>query len=97
MCEHLSELENEIKQQGIPETYRGQAWGDNCREWVYFDCYLDIRSLRRRFHLPEFINHHRNNDPKSGTEEGFECTLCNDAIMGLNWKFRKGDGKKIIK
>ncbi|MBN2535729.1 MAG: hypothetical protein JXB88_22815 [Spirochaetales bacterium] len=97
MCEHLSELENELKRQGIPETCRGQVWTKNCREWVYFDCYLDIESLRKRFHLPGFIKHHINNDTKSGLEEGFECELCKDAIMGLNRRFRKDDGKRIIR
>lgn len=96
MCEHLSELENELKRLGITETCRGQVWTKNCREWAYFDCYLDIEKLRQRFHLPDFIKHHTNDDMKSGLEEGFVCELCNDAIMGLNWKFKKDDGKKII-
>ena len=97
MCEHLTELENYIKEQNITETYRGQAWSDNCREWVYFDCYFDIDMLRQKFNLPDFIKHHVNNDYKSGLEEGFVCELCNDAIMGLNRNFERDDNRKIIK
>ena len=41
MCEHLQALENYLKAEKIPEIFRGQAWSDNCREWVYFDCILD--------------------------------------------------------
>jgi len=97
MCEHLLPLDNELKELGIKETYRGQAWTDNCREWVYYDCYLDIESLRKRFNFPDFIKHHINNDMKSGLEEGFDCSLCNDAIMGLNRNFKKDDGKITVK
>ena len=41
LCDHLKPLEAELKQSGIKEAYRGQAWSHNCREWVYFDCHLD--------------------------------------------------------
>ena len=85
-----------LKQLNIKETYRGKAWSVNCREWVYFDCYLDTDSLRKRFHLPDFIHYHINNDIKSGTEEGFFCSLCNDGIMGLNRRFRKDNEKRLI-
>lgn len=96
MCEHLVELENEILSQGVKETYRGQAWGDGTREWVYFDCYLNIVKLQKRFDFPDFVKHHKNDDVKSGTEEGFVCELCKDAVMGLNIKFKKNDDKKPI-
>jgi hypothetical protein len=97
ICEHLADLEKEIMTQGIKETYRGQAWGENCREWVYFDCYLHIKSLRKRFRFPDFIIHHTNDDTRSGLEEGFVCTQCNDGIMGLHWKHRKkGDSYPVI-
>jgi len=66
MCEHLQTLEQEIKAKGIKETSRGQAWTDNCREWVYFDCYLDTEKIKSRLSLPEFIVRHVNEDPKSG-------------------------------
>ncbi len=51
VCKHLKELEVAIKDVGIGETFRGKAWTNNCREWVYFDCYLDIESLKDRLIL----------------------------------------------
>ena len=97
ICEHLAGLEKELKKLKIKETYRGQAWGENCREWVYFDCYLNTKKLRKRFRYPEYIRYHVNDDERSGLEEGFTCTLCNDGIMGLHWKERKkGDSRPVI-
>ncbi|SDP96250.1 hypothetical protein SAMN05428975_4192 [Mucilaginibacter sp. OK268] len=90
MCEHLIELERFIKANGIQETFRGKAWSDSCREWVYFDCLLDLTSLRNRFQFPAFILTHINDDNKSGMEAGFVCDLCKDAIMGLHPHFAKG-------
>jgi len=83
MCEHLQPLEHYLKSQKIPETFRGQAWSDNCREWVYFDCVLEPETLQAKFHLPSFVTKHENTDEKSGMELGLVCTLCKDAIMGL--------------
>jgi hypothetical protein len=90
MCEHLKELDQELKARRISETYRGQAWSDNCREWVYYDCILDLEKIKARYSFPEFVEIHFNNDPKSGTEAGFICTMCQDAVMGLHPDFSKG-------
>lgn len=84
MCEHLYTLDHELKTKGIKETYRGQAWSKNCREWVYYDCILDLDKLQTRYDFPDLINRHVNDDMKSGTESGFVCSLCNDAVMGLH-------------
>ena len=46
VCEHLAALEAAILRAGVPETFRGQAWSQNCREWVYFACVLDRAALR---------------------------------------------------
>jgi hypothetical protein len=40
-CEHLRPLEQAMIDAGMKETFRGQAWSNNCREWVYFDCFID--------------------------------------------------------
>ena len=82
ICEHLAPLERELIENRIQETYRGAAWGESTREWVYFNCVLDTSSLRTRFHFPEFITVHENTDPRSGTERGFVCNQCLDGIMG---------------
>jgi hypothetical protein len=82
MCEHLQALDLELRDKGIQETYRGQAWSDNCREWVYYNCVLDVDSLTRRFDFADCVKVHANDDPRSGTEKGFVCELCHDAVMG---------------
>jgi len=97
MCEHLIPLENELKSRGIKETYRGQAWSNNCREWAYYDCYFDVGHLRERFHFPEFVKHHFNDDPRSGLEEGLVCMQCYDAVVGLNSRFELDSNKVVFK
>ena len=69
---------------GIPETHRGQVWSDNCREWVYFDCILDLRSLRERFRLDEIVEDHDHRGTHDGCERGFYCSRCHDGIMGAH-------------
>jgi hypothetical protein len=83
-CEHLRELEQALLDAGIAETYRGQAWSDNCREWVYFDCILDLRSLRKRFRLGEIVKDHDHRGTHDGCERGFYCSQCHDGIMGCH-------------
>ena len=83
MCEHLRQLEEELIGRGIAVTFRGQAWSRNCREWVYFSCYLDLAAVRARLALPACVVDHVNADPKSGEERGFVCTEHHDAVMGM--------------
>ena len=45
ICEHLRALEQAILARGIRETFRGKAWSQNCREWVYFDCFIDTAAV----------------------------------------------------
>lgn len=82
LCEHLSDLETEILSRGIKETFRGQAWGEDCREWVYFDCYFDIPSLRRRYRFDTCVADHEHLGTHDGQESGLVCTECKDGIMG---------------
>ena len=82
-CEHLRQLEAELQFGGIPETFRGQAWSRNCREWVYFTCYLDLPAIRARLKLPPCVVDHVNDDPRSGLERGLVCEEHHDGIMGL--------------
>jgi hypothetical protein len=81
-CEHLRLLEDAIIAAGIPETFRGQAWSDNCREWVYFDCFIDIEAVRKRFSLAACVHDHIHRGTHDGQERGLECTECHDGIMG---------------
>ena len=48
-CEHLRALEQALRDAGFEPTFRGQAWSENCREWVYFDCYLPAKLIRETF------------------------------------------------
>lgn len=81
VCEHLSELEQALINAGIDTTYRGQAW-TKAREWVYFDCVLDLAECRRLFSLPDFVVDHTHCGTHDGTEQGLVCNRCHDAIMG---------------
>jgi hypothetical protein len=96
MCEHLQPLENYLKSKGIAETFRGQAWSDNCREWAYFNCVLDPEALKSKLHLPTVVETHENTDVRSGTELGLVCTKCHDAIMGLHPKYAPTAGKFFV-
>jgi hypothetical protein len=83
LCEHLRPLEQALLDSGARESFRGQAWSENCREWVYFEVRLDLATLRRRFALPACVQEHENGDPRSGLERGFVCRLCHGGVMGL--------------
>lgn len=85
-CEHLIDLENALIADGIKETFRGEAWGRNCREWVYFDCILDLPALRKRFSLPPCVKDHEHLGTHDGCEQGFYCSQCYDGIMGVHPK-----------
>lgn len=82
VCIHLSRLERALIESGTRETYRGQAWSRNCREWVYFDVRLKVKDLSVRFGLGPPVTIHENTDPRSGLERGFVCSECDDAVMG---------------
>jgi hypothetical protein len=81
-CEHLRPLEQAMLSGGMRETYRGQAWSNNCREWVYFDCFIDTASIRQKFNLAACVSEHAHRGTHDGQERGFVCSTCWDAIMG---------------
>lgn len=70
----------------IRETYRGQAWGDNCREWVYFDCvFADLPRTLERLQLDrDKLEIHSHFGTHDGQEYGIICKDCRDAIMGVH-------------
>lgn len=83
-CEHLKELERAIIAAGFRETFRGKAWSDNCREWVYFDCYLASEAIRGKFELADCVKDHAHIGTHDGQESGFVCTIHKDGVMGLH-------------
>ena len=82
MCEHLLPLERALQDCGIRETYRGKPWSLKCREWVYFDCFIDTDSVRSLHVLPGCVVVHSHCGTHDGQERGFVCTECHDGIMG---------------
>jgi len=81
-CEHLIELERALIEAGIRETSRGQAWSRNCREWVYFDCFLPRPLIRQKFNLADCVKDHDHRGTHDGNESGLVCDIHNDGIMG---------------
>jgi hypothetical protein len=82
VCEHLREVEAALLAQGMPVTFRGAAWSRNCREWVYFDGYLDNAAIRKTFTLPLCVQDHSHRGTHDGQESGLVCSSCHDALMG---------------
>jgi hypothetical protein len=93
VCEHLRPVEIALQTANIPETYRGQPWTENCREWVYFDCRLDLEALRQRFALPAFVKDHVHRGTHDGSERGLYCEACHDGVMGL---YEAGPGTPVF-
>ena len=83
VCAHLRPLEELMIARGIPVTFRGQAWSMNCREWVYFDCFLDTEAIRTRIYIPTCVEDHSHRGTHDGQERGLVCTQCHDAVVGL--------------
>jgi len=86
VCIHLRKLEEELIQKNIKETYRGQPWSKNCREWVYFHCIFadPVKTMDRLGFDKQVIQIHSLLGTHDGQEHGFYCTLCHDAVMGLH-------------
>jgi hypothetical protein len=82
LCIHLQEVEQAIHAADMQETYRGQPWSSNCREWIYVDCYLDLEKIRQQFQLADCVIDHVHRGTHDGEERGLVCNLCNDGIMG---------------
>jgi hypothetical protein len=82
ICEHLRPLEESMIKAGLLETYRGKVWSDNCREWVYFNCFIDTAAVRASLSLPKCVTDHAHRGTHDGQERGFVCSECHDAIMG---------------
>jgi len=94
-CEHLIDLENAIASAGFEETFRGAAWSNNCREWVYFDCVLPSDLVRTAFAFEECVKVYAHRGTHDGQESGFVCEIHKDGIMGHHPDVRR-DGKRFI-
>lgn len=83
VCEHLSDIETALAERGIGVTFRGRSWSVRCREWVYFDAYLDTDAIRDAYALPACVRDHTHRGTHDGQEHGLVCEQCHDALMGL--------------
>ena len=88
-CEHLIALEEALLNARIAETFRGAPWSENCREWVYFDCYLPAAKLREKFKLDSCVTDHEHFGTHDGQEAGFVCSVHHDAVLGHHPKSGK--------
>ncbi|MBO0340068.1 MAG: hypothetical protein ACTHOM_15360 [Allomuricauda sp.] len=95
ICEHLQPIEKIIQEKRIKEKYRGPAWSNNCREWVYYECFIDAVSLSQRLDLDECVEIHKHLGTHDGSEYGFYCNEHHDGIMGYPPEMMKG--KIIVK
>jgi hypothetical protein len=93
VCEHLSALEHALLAAGVPVTFRGQAWSNNCREWVYVDCFLDVPALQKHFAFAPCVTDHAHRGTHDGEERGLVCTSCHDAIVGA---YEAAPGKRVF-
>lgn len=84
VCKHLNPLEDELLAAGVKEIFRGKAWSLNCREWVYFDCFLDRKSIRERIQFDDCVVDYDHLGSHDGQESGFQCARCKDAIIGIH-------------
>jgi len=89
-CEHLVELEQALISGGYSETFRGKAWSDNVREWVYFRVCFDMPAVRERFHFDKCVVDHEYLGTHDGQEAGFECKVHQDGIMGVHPENSRG-------
>lgn len=87
-CPHLYPLEKELLDAGFRITFRGQAWSENCREWVYFDClFSDLPATMQRLSMDSnVVKIHDHYGTHDGQEYGLICDKCQDGIMGLHPK-----------
>ena len=82
ICEHLKAIEAAIAARRIQETFRGRPWSLRCREWVYFDCFICLASVRKLFDLADCVVDHAHRGTHDGEERGLFCETCEDGIMG---------------
>jgi hypothetical protein len=84
VCEHLRPLLQDLLSQGAKITFAGQAWGHDCRVWVYFDAVLDCEALHQRFALPAAVIIHDHRGTHDGAERGLVCQEHHDALIGIH-------------
>ena len=88
-CEHLRDLERDLRARRFPIQYEGHSWwGESRGAWVYFSCYLEAAVIRAAYKLPGFVQYSEYDGRVGGQEAGFECTRCQSAVMGAHPSYR---------
>jgi hypothetical protein len=92
-CEHLRPLEEALRAEGFACTFRGQAWSEAQGIWAYYNCIMEVDTLRKRFALPNLVETHSHRGTHDGSELGFICTSCGTGLMG---ELGPGSGARVF-
>jgi hypothetical protein len=79
----LEALDNYVRNKNVKELFRGNAWSKNCREWVYYDCVLNVKKLKEKFSFNNCVIIREYNDIKVANELGFFCNRSKMALWDL--------------
>ena len=91
ICEHLAPLLDHLQQGEMPEQFvypPPASEQPRPRTRWYFDCILDLRRLRKRFDLPEFVADEATWGTHAGEEQGFHCRQDDVWLMGHHPLYR---------
>lgn len=91
VCHHLEPLAVDIKSQKFSEINRNQNENTTDIQWVYFDCYLDRKSIRQKYNFPDFVIDHIDQTMDGVPEEGLICENCKCGIIGVQKGFLPGN------
>jgi len=84
LCEHLQPIEKLLRELGVRFVWVGQPWSKNCHRWAQVEdrIVLNTDAIEQRLNLAPSIVVHTHRGTHDGSEHGFVCNQCNDAIMG---------------
>jgi len=91
VCQHLELLVIDIKNQQFTEIPEDQHETNDDVHWVYFDCYLDRKSIRRKWDFPDFVEDYIDQSPEGIPAEGLICEECGCGIIGIQKGFMPGN------
>jgi hypothetical protein len=96
MCPHLQSLVAALDRQGIELTFSGQAWSKATGVWRYYDSCFDLAATRHAFGLVACVEDHVHLGTHDGSESGFVCAACGDAVMGLHPQSTRSGSRLLL-
>lgn len=90
ICRHLEQLFMDIKSQGISENHDDQNKIEFSHESIWFNCYLDRKSIRKKHNFPDFVTDYVFPETDGMPKEGLICIQCSQAIIGLHKGYLPG-------